>query len=181
MIEFIKSNVPWIFSGVGIPLALGTWLLLRKLFARSSPVPTIVLPAVAEIKTPVPAAVRNPPTEPRRADPFSAEHMIATVSSAAPLARDHVKQQFIGVPVQWVLPFYDARKPPNHPIATVYFSLPDCGYEVRCEASIENYPFLRFVPVGQLVRILGSVGDVSSVDVLVRDVHLTPVLAESNN
>ena len=174
MREFLQANIPWIFSGVGIPIIAGLWWLLRRRFSQ----PTVHASA-ATAASALPEAPRQVASSIRELesaaapDTLSPQHMMKTVAAAAPLARDHVKQQFVGLPVEWRLPFGDARMLPQSPVATVYFSLPDSNYEVRCEASVDEYPFLRAAVPGEMFGIRGVVADVGSFEVTLRDTVLT--------
>lgn len=171
MREFFQTNIPWIFEGVGVVILIGLASLVRRFFSRR--VPRSSLGGTAPPTSDVSALPVNPVVVPSRPDTLSAEHMIKTVSAAAPLARDHVKLQFIDIPINWKLPFSDARKTPDRSIATVYFLLPHSNYEVKCEASVVKFPFLRVATEGEEFVIRGVVADVSSVEVVLRDVVLT--------
>jgi hypothetical protein len=108
-------------------------------------------------------------------DPFSPDSMISTVSAAAPLARHHVKQHFIGYPADWSLEFNDAQQTSGVPTATVYFSTAHPHNEVYCEVLVESYPFLRFALPGQVMRVKGTVDDIRTYQVRLRDATLAPV------
>lgn len=174
MREFLQANVPWIFSGVGIPILAALWWLFRKRFSHSAITPSLNPASRSELRpAAAPVVSISAPEAAPPPDTLSPQHMMKTVASAAPLARDHVKQQFIDLPVEWRLPFSDARKLPLRPVATVYFLLPDSNYEVRCEASLEEFPFLRVATPGEIFGIRGVISDVSSFEVVLRDVMLS--------
>ena len=166
---------------VGIISAVIAW---RKSHPASrpafSPLPEVAgkrePPTLAE--TPIQSSLRTPDPpiagpEPKPEDPMSPRHMMKTISAAPPLAREHVKQQFIGLPVEWYLPFSDALRQGTTANATVYFLIPDSSYEVRCEVSRDRFPFLRLATAKDTFHIHGVVADLSSVEILLRDVELS--------
>ena len=174
MLQALKDNIPWIFSGVGIPVvAWIIWLLRKRLLTPTPPSPQAAISALAPPVDPRPLSTTLPESVPQKKDRLSPLHMLETVSSAAPLAREHVKQQFIGLSVEWSLPFSDALRQGNTDVATVYLSVPSSSYEVRCEVSIERFPFLRVAARDDMMQISGVVSDVSSVEVILRDVVLS--------
>jgi hypothetical protein len=165
-------DITWIFSGIGVFVVAGickaawNWWKSRK----SRRAQRKQVEAYTEILARRASTVRD---EKKMApDSLSVKHMMQVVSCAAPLARDDVKRQFVGIQVEWTLPFSDAHRQASSTTATVYFQLPDSNCEVRCEASLDAYPFLRAAVPGEKFAISGIVDDVRPHEVFLREVVL---------
>lgn len=160
---------------VGIISAVVAWrkshTASHPAFSPPHPEATTKTEPLKPIETPISSSSHTPERAPE--DPMSPQHMIKTVSAAPPLAREHVKQQFIGLPVEWHLSFSDAFRQGTTSTATVYFLLPSSNHEVRCEVSLEKFPFLRVATASDSFHIRGVVENVSSIEVVLRDVVLS--------
>jgi len=143
MIEFIKNNYQWIFSGVGISVLTLLYFVIRKLFRKK--------------KTKNKSEVFN----------LLPDEIIKEMDKIPPLQRDKLKESYNGLRVEWKTKFLIANLSKN---GNVHLMLLDRGNYpwICCDVKINDYPELKVVKEGAVIWISGEIIEVDGNKITVK-------------
>ncbi len=143
MIEFIKNNYQWIFSGVGISVITLLYFVIRKLFKKN--------------RTESKSEVFN----------LLPKKIIKEIDKIPPLQRDKLKESYKGLRVEWKTKFYSANLNKNGNVSLMLLDRGDFPL-ILCDVNINDYPELNVVKEGAVIWISGEIIDVDVVSITVK-------------
>jgi hypothetical protein len=160
-LQYIAGNKEWIFSGIGVTLLVGLWVLFRRLVAKRSP-----HPAPTSDAAPPPAAEpRSPSVHPTPRD------IIKQLEALPPFQRPAARTAYLGIPVKWHVTLHSVTPLPN---GLAHLMLLDRGSYpwVYCDVSLASYPQVKIAKTGDSLTVSGTIADVEGNAVILA----TPVL-----
>jgi hypothetical protein len=170
----------WIFSGMGsaLAIALGGALcrIMWNYFSKPKPMPPSTTALVSEPPTgitvnpppigiiPEPNPLEIPAIPPGFENDVTAVQIAEALTDAAPLAIEHIGEQFRGMRINWTVNFSSASKTIHDDMVLVHLKtnnvvLGDWN-RVVCEVKLEEYPFLRALKKPAQIQIRGKVGKI---------------------
>ena len=168
--DWVWDNRQWVFSGIGVPLVVAVVALIFRRKRHSPGIPTTIThaPITAPVSTALSTGGAYPTTT------LTPEYITETIDAAPPLGREHVAQQFLGVLVEWDLPFNSATKSHDGSIRLRFrFPGKDFGIPaVRCTCDLSANSFLRFTHEGSIIRVRGIIEEADQYDITLKDVSL---------
>lgn len=96
------------------------------------------------------------------------------IGSTPPLQRDQVKENFIGITVDWIAYLNSAKKKDNGLIGlSLSADIRKSFKFIYCTIPLAEYPEIRILPENSRIHIRGEIENVGEIDVTLKNVKLT--------
>jgi hypothetical protein len=133
----------WVFSGIGGTLATGIlFFVCRAVWQR--------------LTKPRPEVIALNATE---ANDIDSAAIAKAMKGVAPLAEEHVAEQFIGLRINWEVGFITAHKIDKKAVNVVLSAkdFPQTNLGISIKTDVETYPFLKTLKDGDKLRVCGTI------------------------
>jgi hypothetical protein len=179
MFQFILDNKEWLFSGIGVPIFIAIFVVIKNfLWKKKKPIP---IKRNSEIVTNLNPSGEKGITSDEIIVPINQISSITCqkigelIKNAPPLQRDEVKKNFVGIKVLWDAYLCLASKD-DEGIVSLWLStgneLKDNIYSIHCTVAIEKYPELGILPEGSRIKIQGEIAEADIYDIKLINVIL---------
>jgi len=180
LIEFIRENKEWLFSGVGVTILLTIGVFIKRKFFRKqryagdvsdSQQITVHIHPSGTIETSEKADI----VPIKRISPLKFSEIRDAIKQAPPLQKDESRKSFIGINVEWDAYLKSASKDKRN-VASLWLAPGpkevDRLSTIRCKVSLDDYRELGILPEGSKIRVQGKIAEADEYDVELVDAKL---------
>ncbi|MEE9167464.1 MAG: hypothetical protein V3U24_08425 [Candidatus Neomarinimicrobiota bacterium] len=172
MIDWIIENKEWLFSGIGVlPVAVIMpkliTLIRKKLTQPESKadleiqVPSLLSKTRAQDES-YKAQDSQDESKPTILDrnELSPGRILEVLENTPPLQHQDIIKHYIGMPVDWDVAFFSARKQKDGMIRLT-LSHPEIGGIISCSVRLSEYKEIAVMKKGAKLRVTGTIADIS--------------------
>ena len=173
MIEFLKNNYQWIFSGIGIFLVGIIWTLIsRNQTGSSKDRSEIIIHFHGSESKENDSRSETQPVPIRRLSNLTPESIRATINSAPALKADQIKESFKGLFVEWETRLFSATEEEGSLVKLMLNSVENELQTIRCTVNLNEYRDLGVLQRGAKIRVVGKIVEAREWEVELDEVEL---------
>lgn len=116
--------------------------------------------------------IKIAPSAVERISKLSYSDIMNSIEAAPPLQRDRVRDNFVGIRVQWDAFFHGGSEKATKQYRVTLKSKEAALGLIMCEVSAKDYPELRILNAGIPIRIIGNILKVYDLHIELTDVRL---------
>ncbi len=164
MLEFIKNNKEWLFSGAGISILTALFLIVRHIFAKKTKSTTS-----KELQIHEPKRTNDEKTSKDNVLPSSSEYsahpspgeIAQSISDLPPFQQNTAKENYIGINICWDLTLSLVYSKEEDIVSLMCQSKGYSRY-VGVEISLNRYPQIKVIHKDQRLIVYGEIKDIES-------------------
>lgn len=192
MMEYLKKNIEWIFSGIGVLIIIWLAGFVKRIILRKK---TTVTPHKTALEIPqnlsesqnsssqqvqtLGEAEKITPMPITRITPISLSEILNAVNSAPPLQQKQVAQNYKGIHVEWNTNLSSAEIEENDSVSLYMRTGERMRDIIHCKVKLSEYRELGILQRGAPIRVIGRIKQVSDLCTELEDVKLVFIQPEN--
>jgi hypothetical protein len=172
IIEFLKKNKEWIFSGIGVFILggiLSGYLFLTKDSTKKQSPDTTLTIITHENSKPL---SNNVSKTDKFIDSLTPDGINEALKKAPIVQRNEIIKHYIGIPVKWEGELMDVHETNNNNFYILLCPIKSKTY-IKFNININNYPGFALLKEGHLIKVEGKIENIENLWIELNDVRIT--------